>query len=70
VFFVDLHTPWVYFWMYGGAVMRLTLCAEEARAASPAQVPTTLPGSGKWLRTRGLARDAYGWMGAQGRKLS
>jgi hypothetical protein len=70
VFFVDLHNPWVYFWMYGGTVMRLTLCAEEAPALSAAQVPTTLPGPGKWLRTRGLARDAYGWMGAQGRKLS
>ena len=28
VFFVDLHKPWIYFWMYTGVVMRLALCVE------------------------------------------
>ena len=28
VFFVDLHDPWIYFWMYAGVAMRLVLCVE------------------------------------------
>jgi hypothetical protein len=62
VFFVELHDPWVYFWMYTGVVMRLSLCAQER------SVPLPVP-DGRLIR-RALPRDAYGWAGGQGRKLS
>ena len=62
VFFVELHDPWIYFWMYTGVVMRLTLCAQER------SVPLPVP-DGRLIR-RALPRDAYGWAGGQGRKLS
>jgi O-Antigen ligase len=62
VFFVELHDPWVFFWMYTGTVMRLALCAAPAPDAVPAPVP------GRRVRTRMLPRDAYGWSGSQGRR--
>ena len=37
VFFVDLHQPWYYFWMYAGVVMRLVLLVQR----KPAKVPVT-----------------------------
>ena len=61
VFFVELHNPWVYFWMYTGAVMRLVLSLEPAAAAVP-----EAPG----LRNLAPARDNHGWVGAQGRRLT
>jgi hypothetical protein len=64
VFFVELHNPWVYFWMYTGTVMRMVLCVAPATHAVP--IPAAV--SGRRLRTRGVPRDAYGWAGAQGRK--
>jgi hypothetical protein len=66
VFFVDLHDPWTYFWMYSGATMRLALCM----APQAAQQSAPLPGSKHRLRLRGpqRPRDAYGWAGAQGRR--
>jgi hypothetical protein len=64
VFFVELIEPWIYFWMYTGIVMRLTLCAQEKPVPSPAP----LPAPGRWPGRRALPRDAYGWMGAQGRR--
>ncbi|MEO8062077.1 MAG: O-antigen ligase family protein [Pseudomonadota bacterium] len=60
VFFVELHEPWVYFWMYTGVVMRLTLCAQER------SVPLPVPD--RRSMRRALPRDAYGWLGAQGRR--
>jgi hypothetical protein len=62
VFFVELHNPWMYFWMYTGTVMRMVLCVVPVSQTAPAPVP------GRRLRTRGIPRDAYGWAGAQGRK--
>jgi hypothetical protein len=67
VFFVDLYTPWNFFWMYTGVLMRLTLCV----AAEPVPVPTT-----RERRPRSRAakprRDPYGWANgpanAQGRR--
>ena len=53
VFFVDLHNPWVYFWMYTGIVMRLALCVETSPAPQPVRE--------RRIRTRALARDPYGW---------
>ena len=53
VFFVDLHKPWFYFWMYAGVVMRLVLCVGA--------------GSGRPRRRRRVVqrptvrRDPYGW---------
>lgn len=60
VFFVDLHEPWVYFWIYAGVVMRLTLCV------APQTAP--VPEPRRKLRSAALARDPYGWAGAQGRR--
>jgi O-antigen ligase len=52
VFFVDLHKPWLHFWMYGGVVMRMVLCVEKepvAEAATPR------------LKRPTVRRDPYGW---------
>jgi len=53
VFFVDLHDPWSYFWMYTGVVMRLVQCVVTAPAAEPEKP--------RRLKRRGPARDPYGW---------
>ncbi|HEU5135141.1 MAG TPA: O-antigen ligase family protein [Steroidobacteraceae bacterium] len=53
VFFVDLHKPWFYFWMYAGVVMRMVLCVEKA----PVPEPVTAPRS----RRPVVRRDPYGW---------
>jgi len=58
--FVELHEPWIYFWMYTGIVMRLILCAQER--------PVPLPVPERHSIRRALPRDAYGWIGAQGRR--
>jgi hypothetical protein len=50
---VDLYAPWYYFWMYGGLVMRLSLCVNESPAAVPERVPR--------LRPPAIRRDPYGW---------
>lgn len=56
VFFVNLHQPWYYFWMYAGVVMRLVLLVQrqpaKARVISASDVPVRLPTS---------RRDPYGW---------
>jgi hypothetical protein len=57
VFFVDLHDPWVFFWMYTGVVMRMVYCVEHAAVAEPA--------APRRARLRGPARDPYGWSVAQ-----
>lgn len=56
VFFVDLHTPWIYFWMYTGVAMRVALCVEESPAAAPEPV--------KPARGRAVKQDSYGWAGS------
>jgi len=62
VFFVELHEPWDYFWMYTGVVMRLALCVQERTVAVPVRDVRPI--------RRALPRDAYGWTGGQGRRLS
>jgi len=53
IFFVDLHNPWFYFWMYAGLVMRLALCVETERAAVPVAAPVQSPT---------IRRDPFGWV--------
>ena len=53
VFFVDLHKPWFYFWMYAGVAMRMALCVEQAPVKEPVVVPR--------LRRPVVRRDPYGW---------
>jgi hypothetical protein len=60
VFFVELHDPWIYFWMYTGVVMRLVACVKPV-AASAAEPEQRRP-------RRHIVRDPYGWAGAQGRR--
>ena len=67
VFFVELHDPWIFFWMYTGAVTRLAMCVTPA--AEPVSAPVAVPGRRSRSRTRvAVARDAYGWAGTQGRR--
>ncbi|MEJ0084186.1 MAG: O-antigen ligase family protein [Pseudomonadota bacterium] len=60
VCFVELHEPWISFWMYTGVVMRLISCAQER--------PVPLPVPDRRSIRPALPRDAYGWVGAQGRR--
>ncbi len=53
VFFVDLHKPWFYFWMYAGVLMRLALCAERSTVKAPEAAST--------MRRPVPRRDPYGW---------
>jgi len=53
VFFVDLHKPWFYFWMYAGVAMRMVICADQNPVAEAAPVPQ--------LRRPVVRRDPYGW---------
>jgi len=66
VFFVELHDPWVYFWMYAGMVMRLAMCVQPVTAQVPALEPES---DHRWRlhAARALPRDNYGWA-AQGRR--
>ena len=56
VFFVDLHQPWYYFWMYAGVVMRLVLLVQR----QPAKVPVT-SASDVPRRLPTPRRDPHGW---------
>jgi O-antigen ligase len=62
VFFVDLYKPWLYYWMYCGAAMRLALSAEHVPAIQPFA-------SAIGARQPAARRDPYGWSGSplQGR---
>jgi hypothetical protein len=63
VFFVELHEPWNFFWMYAGTVMRLALCVQPASVPVPALAPAPR------LRQRARSwRDAYGWAASPGRR--
>lgn len=53
IFFVDLHKPWFYFWMYAGLAMRMVLCVEKEPVVE--QVPAPRP------RRPAVRRDPYGW---------
>jgi hypothetical protein len=61
VFFVELHDPWIYYWMYAGTVMRLVACVK------PVPVEQAAPETPRRPR-RQIARDPYGWSGASGRR--
>jgi O-antigen ligase len=56
VFFVELHKPWMFFWMYAGTVMRLVLCVEPEAVTRP--VLERRP-----LRQSSTVRDSHGWLG-------
>jgi hypothetical protein len=53
VFFVDLYKPWYYFWMFGGAVMRLIICLKDVRVQEAAPLEATRLAAGR--------RDPHGW---------
>lgn len=59
VFFVELHDPWTFYWMYAGVVMRMALCVEP-RAVAVVE-PERRP------RSR-APRDPYGWAIPPGRR--
>jgi hypothetical protein len=52
IFFVELYTPWPYYWAYAGVVMRLAMIANAERASSAVPAPSAQPG--KQL-------DRFGW---------
>jgi hypothetical protein len=54
IFFVDLHNPWHYFWMYAGLVMRVALSVNEQTATVPERAAQSPRGA-----TR---RDNFGWV--------
>jgi len=56
VFFVELYSPWMYFWMYAGTVMRMVMCVEPEAVTRP--VPVRRP-----LRQSSPVRDSHGWLG-------
>jgi O-antigen ligase len=58
VFFVNLYSPWLYYWSYAGIVMRLAANALEPQVYAPAAVAAPAP------RRAERARDAHGWTAA------
>lgn len=56
-FFVDLYTPWLWFWAYAGLAMRIVANAKRALSVPPAEPDAhdELP------RSERPARDTYGW---------
>jgi O-antigen ligase len=55
-FFVDLYTPWLYFWAYAGVAMRIAMIAREVEPAAVESQPQPA--------VRQRRADAYGWIGA------
>jgi O-Antigen ligase len=57
-FFVDLYSPWIWFWAYAGLAMRLTIIAQqEAYAQQPVRpLPRVAQAPSK--------RDPFGWVGS------
>jgi len=52
-FFVDLYTPWLWFWAYAGLILRIAVNAKrDANAKSASQA-------------KSKRADPYGWMGQQ-----
>ena len=58
VFFVNLYTPWLFYWSYAGVVMRLAANALDPPVRVPAAIPVQ-PAA----RT-GRVRDPHGWTAA------
>jgi len=58
VFFVNLYTPWLYYWAYAGIVMRLAANALEPQAhvAAAPSAPAA--------RRAERVRDPHGWTAA------
>ncbi len=54
-FFVDLYVPWIYFWAYAGATMRLAMIARET-SLEPVVVDRPAVATQR--------PDPYGWIGA------
>jgi len=52
IFFVDLHKPWFYFWMYAGVAIRLALLAEKNPVTEAARPRVKRPAP---------QRDPFGW---------
>jgi O-antigen ligase len=48
-FFVDLYTPWIWFWAYAGLAMRIALNARQAQVAPPPKPRVQ------------TAEDPFGW---------
>lgn len=55
VFFVNLYSPWLYYWSYAGIVMRLAANALEPQAYAPEAVAAPAQ------RRAERVRDAHGW---------
>ena len=58
VFFVNLYSPWLYYWSYAGIVMRLAANALEPQAHAPAAVTARAQRRGEH------SRDPHGWTAA------
>jgi len=59
VFFVNLYTPWLFYWSYAGVVMRLAANALEPPVRVPAAIPVE-PAARRGERVR----DPHGWTAA------
>jgi hypothetical protein len=57
IFFVDLHKPWMFYWMYTGIAMRLAISVQET--------PATVPEAAR-VPTRVAPRDPFGWVARPG----
>jgi hypothetical protein len=55
VFFVNLYSPWLYYWSYAGIVMRLAANALESQAHAPGALAASAPRRGERVR------DPHGW---------
>jgi O-antigen ligase len=56
-FFVDLYSPWLWYWAYAGLAMRLAVIAQQdAHVRAPVSVPAAPPAAAK--------RDPFGWVGS------
>jgi hypothetical protein len=58
VFFVNLYSPWLFYWSYAGVVMRLA-----ANALDPVRVPAAVPVQPA-ARRGARVRDPHGWTAA------
>jgi O-antigen ligase len=58
IFFVDLHNPWHYFWMYAGLVMRVAVSVNEQPVTATVQANRTT----MLKNSTGVKRDPFGWV--------
>lgn len=61
VFFVELHSPWQYFWSYAGIVMRLAVNATQGAVAQPTAAAANV------REAPGIHQDPHGWTVASSR---